>query len=141
MSSSAFHQIVQDGFHKDGPQKCQLPHAEGNEVKFYPSEDLQMSKCAQLLNIHIYNSQIDGQTTFFPFPFERHLVKSLAMEWWLTRTEECVSFNINEENSLMSFIQPSLSSHCVSPYVISMHYVKPHMMYILQFFTEVFRRD
>ena len=135
MSSSAFYQIVQDGFKTDGPQKCILPHAEGNEVKIYPNEDLQMGKCAQLLNIGLYNSEINGQSTFFPFKFERHLVKSLAVEWWLSRTEECLEVKTNER------IKPSLSPQCVSPYLISMHYVKPHMMYVLQFLTEEFRNE
>ena len=27
---------------------------------------------------------------------------------------------------------------CVSPHVTTLHYVPPHQMYVLQFFTEVF---
>ena len=135
MSSSAFNHIVTDGFRKDGPQQCILPHAEGDEVKVYPNEDLQMGKCAQLLNINLYNSEINGQSTFFPFKFEQHLVKSLAVGWWLNRTEECLGVRKSR------WEDPASSPKCVSPYVTSMHYVKPHMMYVLQFLTEVFRND
>ena len=132
ISRSAFSHIVKDGFKEDGPNHCVLPH---EEWKKYPSEDLQMGKCAQLLNIKLYNSEINGQTTFFPFNFERHLVKSLAVGWWLNRTEECLGIRKSR------WLIPSSSPKCVSPYVTSMHYVKPHMMYVLQFLTEVFRNN
>ena len=62
MSRAAFNKIV-----RSLDNLCNLPHAEGQEVEVYPSEDLQMGKCAQLLNINLYNSLINGQSTFFPF--------------------------------------------------------------------------
>jgi len=138
ISRSAFSRIVKDGFKEDGPNHCVLPHEDEIDEYGrwkYPSEDLQMGKCAQLLNIKLYNSEINGQTTFFPFNFERHLVKSLAVGWWLDRTEECLGIRKSQWRI------PSSSPKCVSPYVTSLHYVKPHMMYVLQFFTEVFRNS
>ena len=60
---------------------------------------------------------------------EQHLVAGLAEQWWLQATEEC---NSNSDNS---------NSSCVSPHLTSLHYVPPHMMYALQFLTEVFRSE
>ena len=46
--------------------------------------------------------------------------------WRLLATEECSS---------------EAMSSCVSPQLASLHYVPPHMMYVLQFLTEVFRAE
>ena len=46
--------------------------------------------------------------------------------WRLLATEECSS---------------EAMSSCVSPQLTSLHYVPPHMMYVLQFFTEVFTTE
>ena len=62
ISKAAFERIV-PAFQ----YQCYLPHASGQEIEIYPNEDLQMGKCAQLLNIKLYSSQIDGQSTFLPF--------------------------------------------------------------------------
>ena len=125
MSRRAVRQIVQRGFTRGqhGDILCELPHAHGDEVIHYPNEDLQMGKCAELLNITILNSQVNGQSTFLPFPFEEHLIPDLSSGWFLSHTAEC-----------------SRSMECVSPHVISFHYVQPQMMYVLQFLTETFRK-
>ena len=56
----------------------------------------------------------------------------LAEQWWLQATEEGNSYSNNSNNNLSS---------CVSPHLTSLHYVPPHMMYVLQFLTEVFRAE
>ena len=81
-----------------------------------------------LISIYIYLSL---------FRFESHLVESLAMEWWLDRTEECLSLNNHGRRPLPLSSLPN----CVSPHLISLHYVKPHMMYVLQYLTEVFQNS
>ena len=69
--------------------------------------------------------------------FERHLVPSLAVEWWLDRTDECLSLTNNGRRPLPVSSLPN----CVSPHLTSLHYVKPHMMYVLQYLTEVFHNS
>ena len=78
------------------------------------------------------------QSTFLPFRLEQHLVAGLAEQWWLRATEECNSSN-NSSNS--SNNNNNNFSSCVSPHLTSLHYVSPHMMYVLQFLTEVFTAE
>ena len=67
-----------------------------------------MGKCAALLNIKFYSSEIGGQSTFLPFSLPDLLVPGLRPQWWVDRTKEC-----------------STRIQCVSKYLISMHYVTP----------------
>ena len=59
------------------------------------------------------------------------------MEWWLDRTDECLNLNNDGRRPLPITSLPN----CVSPHLTSLHYVKPHMMYILQYLTEVFQNS
>ena len=121
ISKSALRHLVEAGLDPQGDNLCSLPHPVGQEVEVYPNEDLQLGKCAFLLSIELLKSEISGGSSFFPFPIERHLVRDLRLNWWLERTEEC--------------------QDCpVSPYLVSLHYVPPHMMYILDYFTHNFIR-
>ena len=66
----------------------------------------------------------------------------LAEQWWLRATEECNSSNNNSsDNNFSSNSSNNNLSSCVSPQLTSLHYVPPHMMYVLQFLTEVFRAE
>ena len=120
ISKPALHRMVQEGLDPNGKFRCRLPHEVGQEVSVYPNEDLQMGKCASILNISLVSSQLEGETTFFPFEIEKHLIRGLKEEWWLERTQEC--------------------KDCVSPKLVSLHYVQPHMMYVLEYFTNQFTR-
>ena len=120
ISKPALHRLVRDGLDPKGQFLCRLPHPFGQEISVYPNEDLQMGKCALILNIKLVSSQLNGETTFFPFNFERHLIQGLRLGWWLNRTLECPD--------------------CVSPHLVSLHYVQPHMMYVLHYFTNQFTR-
>ena len=120
ISKPALRHLVEAGLDPQGDYLCRLPHPFGQEIEIYPNEDLQLGKCAFLLSIELLNSEISGESTFFPFQIERHLVRDLRLDWWLERTEEC--------------------QDCVSPYLVSMHYVPPHMMYVLDYFTNTFIR-
>ena len=125
MTHGAVKTIVEQGFSEvNGNTLCDLPHQHGDEVSHYPNEDLQMGSCASLLNIKILNSQVQGQSTFFPFPFHTHLIQDLSNTWFINHTSEC-----------------SGSVDCVSPHVISLHYVDPQTMYVLHFMTEVFKNN
>eukprot|EP00092_Neocalanus_flemingeri_P085955 GFUD01108234.1.p1 GENE.GFUD01108234.1~~GFUD01108234.1.p1 ORF type:complete len:323 (+),score=98.26 GFUD01108234.1:167-1135(+) len=122
LSHAAVREIVEVGLGGDLP--CHLPHPVGQEVQVYPNEDLQMGKCASLLHIPVQSSEVQGQSTFLPFLLPRHLVPGLTVKWWLDRTKEC---------------QQVVS--CVSPALVSMHYVSPEMMYVYDYFVFGFRRE
>ena len=120
ISQPAVRHLVEAGLDPRGDHLCRLPHPFGQEIEVYPNEDLQLGKCAFLLSIELIKSEISGESSFFPFQIERHLVRDLGLAWWQERTEEC--------------------QDCVSPYLVSMHYVSPHMMYVLDYFTNNFVR-
>ena len=120
ISKPALHRIVREGLDPQRKYLCRLPHPVGREVSVYPNEDLQMGKCASILGIKLVSSVLDGETTFFPFKIEQHLIKGLRVAWWLNRTLEC--------------------QDCVSSKLVSVHYVQPHMMYVLEYFTNQFTR-
>ena len=120
ISRPAVRHLVEAGLDPQGDYLCRLPHPVGQEIEVYPNEDLQLGKCAFLLSIDLIKSEIEGESSFFPFQIERHLIRDLRLDWWLERTEEC--------------------QDCVSPYLVSMHYVPPHMMYVLEYFTNSFVR-
>ena len=68
----------------------------------------------------------------------------LALDWWLERTEECLGDNSNSNNNNNSGRRPLPASslpRCVSPHLTSLHYVEPHMMYVLQYLTQTFHND
>lgn len=122
LSHAAVRDIVEVGF--GGDQPCRLPHPVGQEVEVYPNEDLQMGKCATLLNIRVHSSEVNGQSTFTPYSLENHLVPGLMWWWWLEHTKECRE-----------------KVNCVSPALVSMHYVKPEMMYVYDYFVYGFRKE
>ena len=121
ISKPALRHLVESGLDPQGDHLCRLPHPVGQEVSVYPNEDLQLGKCAFLLSIELIKSEVSGETSFFPFQFERHLVSDLRLGWWLERTEECQDCG-------------------VSPYLVSLHYVPPHMMYVYYYLTNNFIR-
>ena len=121
LSHAAVRDIVEVGLGGDLP--CHLPYPVGQEVDV-PAEDLQMGKCASLLNIAVQSSEVEGQSTFLPYKIERHLVPGLTLKWMKERTKEC-----RDRDS------------CVSPVLVSMHYVRPEMMYVYQYFVYAFRRE
>ena len=121
LSQAAVRDFVETGL--GGDQPCHLPHPVGQEIEVYPNEDLQMGKCATLLDIKFYSSEISGQSTFLPFPIADLLVPGLRPQWWVDRTKEC-----------------STRIQCVSKHLISMHYVTPEMMYAYQYLTTQFIR-
>ena len=121
LSHDAVGKIVEEGL--QGEQPCFLPHPVGQEVDVYPNEDLQLGKCADTLNIPLVTSMLKGQSTFLPFSIERHIISSLSLEWWTQRTHECHG-----------------KMECVSPTLVSIHYVSPEMMYVYQYFVYEFKR-
>ena len=122
LSHAAVKDIVEVGL--SGHQPCHLPHPVGQEIEVYPNEDLQMGKCAAILNIRFQSSEIHARSTFLPFPLEQHLLPGLSPAWWIARTWECRN-----------------SAECVSPSLVSIHYVRPEMMYVYEYFVYAFHRE
>jgi len=122
LSHAAVQEVVEEGL--GGDQPCHLPHPVGKEVKVYPNEDLQMGKCAAILNIKFYSSEINGQSSFLPFSIAELLVPDLRPWWWVPRTKECKD-----------------KVQCLTKSLISMHYVSPEMMYVYDYFTHAFTRE
>ena len=122
LSHAAVKEIVEVGLSGDNP--CHLPHPVGREVEVYPNEDLQMGKCAKLLNIKFQSSVVMGQSTFLLYIVQTHIIPSLRRQWWLDRTKECRE-----------------RVDCVSPTLISMHYVLPELMYVYDYFAYGFTRE
>ena len=122
LSHAAVRDIVEVGL--KGDQPCYLPHPVGQEIEVFPNEDLQMGKCAALLNIKFKSSEIKDKSTFLPFSISRLLVPDLRPRWWIARTKECKN-----------------SEGCVSRSLISLHYVRPEMMYVYQYFVYEFQRE
>ena len=122
LSHAAVKKIVEDGLGSE--LVCHLPYPVGQEVTENPNEDLQMGKCAAILNIHFESSEVRGRSTFLPFPIDEHLVPDLNNKWWENHTLECKDVN-----------------GCVSSDLVSMHYVTPRMMYVYEYFVYGFKRS
>lgn len=90
LSAGAVERIVLTGLAEGPPAApCHLPHATGQEVQVYPSEDLQLGACAKLLNIEFMSSEAAGGMTFLPQPLETHLIPDLAVSWFHQHSLEC----------------------------------------------------
>ena len=111
-----------------------------------PNEDLQLGACCSLLGIPLQSSQQGGRSSQLPYLLSRHLAPAPPVPeggtgpgppaWWLDRypspprlltTSPCRTGECGG------------GPDCVSPSLVSAHYVSPASLYTLQYWVYGFR--